>query len=146
MRTRIVSLAIAFVVAVALASCADGAPEDSAQEAGRPTVEVAALHHPPLKEVLAQVDSILASAGDAVAVKRYDLETPEGQSFAEEHGLQGHLPLAILINGSPETTVRGRKVRFLLFPQGYAPLSEVEGSWRLDDLRAAVRRLARARR
>ncbi|MGH8907728.1 MAG: hypothetical protein ACRD0K_14705 [Egibacteraceae bacterium] len=136
--TRIGAIVAALLVVVALPAC--GMERDPADALGgrAVTVEVAALEHPPVQAVLTDIEQILTGYGDRVSIRRYDLETPEGELFAERHDLVGHTPLALFVDGSMNVVVNGRNVTFLGFPQGGGPLAAAEGSWTLDDLDAAI--------
>lgn len=101
---------------------------------GAATVDIVFLNHPPVRGVLAQVDSVLAAYGDRVRVTRYDLDTAEGAAFAEQRGLTGHTPLAIFVNGSLSFDVGGRRVTFESFPQGAGTGMVPDGAWTTADL------------
>jgi hypothetical protein len=120
-----------------LSACAQAAatPSSSASSApGAITVEIVFLDHPPVRDVLTQVDPVLAAYGDKVSVTRYDFDTPEGAAFAKKKGLSGHIPLAIFVNGSQTFDVNGRKVTFENFPQGAGTGVVPEGAWTVADL------------
>ena len=101
-------------------------------------VVVVALDHPPVQRVMGEVNGTIAQFGDRVSVRHLDFESEEGQGFAEDNGVTGHVPLAIFLDGSPEATVDGRTARFVGFPQGRAPVPAAEGDWTLDELRGAL--------
>jgi hypothetical protein len=105
---------------------------------GVATVDILYLNHSPLRPTLTAVDEVLASYGDRVEVNRYDVDTPEGETFAKAHKLTGHTPLAIFINGSMDLTVDGRQVKFFSFPKGQGTFMAPAGSWTVEDLDAAL--------
>ena len=105
---------------------------------GTPKVEIAFLNHPPVLGALTEVDNLLASYGDKVAVIRYDLETDRGAQFAKNTRLSGHVPLAIFVNGAMEIKLKDRTVKFYSFPQGKGTWMIASGSWTVDDLRQTL--------
>jgi hypothetical protein len=105
---------------------------------GSVRVELAYLGHPPVMAVLQQLDPLLNGYGTKLDVIRYDLETPEGDAFIKQKGVIGHMPIAIFINGSDETTVNGRKIQFLSFPQNLGTGMVPNGAWTVADLKAAL--------
>ena len=131
-------LAWAFI-ALAGAACA-GSPSPAA---GVVTVDILFLNHPPVRDVLTQVDSVLATYGDKVGITRYDFDTPEGAAFAKKKGLTGHVPLAIFLNGSQTFDVNGRKVTFASFPQGAGTGMVPDGAWAVADLDAVLQSIVK---
>jgi hypothetical protein len=105
---------------------------------GVPKVEIAFLNHPPVRGALKEVDKLLASYGDKIAVIRYDLETDRGAAFAKSKGLTGHFPIAIFVNGASEIKLKDRTVKFSSFPQGAGTFMVASGSWTAEDLRQAI--------
>jgi hypothetical protein len=101
-------------------------------------VEIAFLNHSPVLMALTNVDALLASYGDKVAVTRYDLETDQGAQFAKSKRLIGHVPIAIFINGSMEIKLKDRAVKFFSFPEGKGTFMVASGSWTVEDLRQAI--------
>jgi hypothetical protein len=139
----LVTLLLTGLLAGVLAGCGGGADGRTASPArqpdGRLTVDVLYLNHGPVQEVLGEVDKILAGQSGKIVVKRHDAETPAGKEFARAHGLQGHVPIAVLIGGKTEANVGGRAVSFKGFPKGRSPIAAAEGNWTLDDLKGALR-------
>ena len=130
MSKRRLSLLVWTFIALALAACA-GSPSSTP---GVVTVDILFLNHPPVREVLTQVDPVLAAYGDKVSVTRYDFDTPEGAAFAKKNGLTGHVPLAIFVNGVQTFDVNRRKVTFESFPQGAGTGMVPDGAWTVADL------------
>ena len=130
MSKRRLSILVWAFIALALAACA-GSPSPTP---GAATVDILFLNHPPVRDVLTQVDPVLAAYGDKVSVTRYDVDTTEGASFAKKKGLTGHVPLAIFVNGSQTFDVNGRKVTFESFPQGAGTGLVPDGAWTVADL------------
>ncbi len=89
-------------------------------------VEIIYLNHLPARSVLKDVNTLLEEYGTQVQVSRYDFNSPEGITFAQEKGIVDHTPIVIFVNGAMEFTIAERTVRFTNFP-GFG--------WSLDDLR-----------
>jgi len=130
MSKRRLSILVWALIALALAACA-GSPSPTP---GAATVDILFLNHPPIRDVLTQVDPVLAAYGNKVSVTRYDVDTTEGASFAKKKGLAGHVPLAIFVNGSQTFDVNGRQVTFESFPQGAGTGMVPDGAWTVADL------------
>jgi hypothetical protein len=133
------SILIWTFIVLALAACA-GSPSPTP---GVVTVDILFLNHPPVRDVLTQVDPVLAAYGDKVSVTRYDVDTPEGAAFAKQKGLTGHVPLAIFVNGVPTFDVNGRKVTFESFPQGAGTGMVPDGAWAVADLDSVLQSLVK---
>ncbi len=121
-----------------LAGCGSQSTSQPTVPPGVTSVEIAYLNHPPVRPILTQVDDLLKQYGDRVQVSRYDFDTPEGQTFAQDRDLTAHTPLAIFINGSMETTIGDRTIKFYSFPQGEGTGMVAEGAWTISDLRQAL--------
>ena len=148
MRTNL-RLVLVLLTALVLVACGGGEDSGGADHEGEDqalALVVVALDHPPVRAVMDDVDRTIAEFGDRVTVRRLDFESDEGQEFAEDKGVTGHVPLAIFLDGSPTATVNGRPVRFVGFPRGQAPVPVAEGDWALEDLRGALAQRAGERR
>lgn len=133
-------MVVGALTALALVACSGGdggAGAKTGDDRGVPVV-IVALDHPPVRQVMDEVDRTVAEFGDRVRVRRLDFESDEGQEFAEDRGVTGHVPLAIFIDASNGARVNGRAVRFVGFPRGQAPVPVAEGDWTLEDLRGAL--------
>ena len=136
---RILAIFMAFAVAACSGrSASSSGPSAAGAPVGTPKVEIAFLNHPPVLMALTDVNALLASYGDKVAVTRYDLETDEGAQFAKSKRLTGHVPIAIFINGSMDIKLKDRSVKFFSFPQGKGTFMVASGSWTAEDLRQAI--------
>lgn len=129
---------LAVLLTLLLASCGVGetppavtipSAEELRVQSGKDIVEIGYLDHQPMRGVLSEVDTVLASYGDKINVVRYDLDTPEGEAFTKARQVTGHTPIAIFVNGSMEYTLADRKVTFYNFPGD---------GWRVDDLRTVL--------
>jgi hypothetical protein len=132
---------IVLIVGFLLAGCgANAAPAQTLPPAppGVPTVEIIYLNHGPVRSVLTGIDRLLAEYGAQIYVARYDVDTPAGEAFARSHDLNGHIPLAIFVNGSMDFTVGERAVKFYSFPQGQGTFIAADGDWTLADLRQVL--------
>ena len=132
----------AAILMLLLAGCSSGSTSldtsTKGAKEGDLLVEVIALNHPPVRPILAGIDELLSGYGDRVSVQHFDFDTPEGQDFAKQYGLEAHTPLAIFINGQMEYDLGVRKVKFYSFPQGEGTGVVPDGSWSLDDLRQVL--------
>jgi hypothetical protein len=137
MRVLVACMALA-VVACSGRSASSSGPSAAGATAGTPKVEIAFLNHPPVRMALTDVDALLSSYGDKVAVTRYDLETDQGAQFAKSKRLTGHVPIAIFLNGSMEIKLKDRTVKFFSFPEGKGTFMVASGSWTVEDLRQAI--------
>jgi hypothetical protein len=137
---RFFGVMLAFSVVACSGRSESGSPGSSPAggTAGTPRVEIAFLNHPPVLGALTEVDKLLASYGDKVAVIRYDLETDQGAQFAKSKRLTGHFPLAIFVNGAMEIRLKDRTVKFYSFPQGKGTWMVASGSWTVEDLRQTL--------
>jgi copper chaperone CopZ len=113
---------------------ARGAAPAAPARPGAATVDVIYMNHPPVRPVVSEIDQLLAAYGDRLSVTHYEFNQPNGQAFAKAKGLTGRTPLAIFINGSMESTVGGRRVRYYRFPKGRGPGPMANGDWTMDDL------------
>jgi hypothetical protein len=142
MRTGSVSLttAVRWLCVVtaffALSGCAQGLPL-----IGRsvPTqVEIAYRNHPPVRAVLEDVDKLLAKYDKQIRVSRYDVDTPEGESFLKTKQITDPAVLAIFVKGSMDYVQGDHQVRFFSFPVGKGTAMTAAGNWTLDDLDGAL--------
>ncbi|WP_406864445.1 hypothetical protein ABZO31_29965 [Streptomyces sp. HUAS MG47] len=129
MNRRVVA-ALALAAALTVGGCtADEKPAGKPAGDG-PGVDLVYLNHPPMQPVLKDIDAVLDDYEGRISVTRHEADSTEGAEFAEEHGLTGHVSIAVLIDG---------KLRFQGFPAGRAPIKSAEGDWRIEDLDAALR-------
>jgi len=105
---------------------------------GVPTVELIYLNHGPVRNVITDIDNLLEGYGENIQVIHYTFGSPEGKSFAESRKLDGHIPMAVFIDGSMEFTVDNRSVEFISFPQGGGTGFVADGEWSIDDLKQVI--------
>ncbi len=115
-----------------LAACGNAEPTGPVQ------VEIISLDHSPIRPAVEEAAGVVAEFGEAAVLIKYNFDTPEGDAFAEERGLEEHTPIVIYVNGEMEFEVDGRSVKFYSFPQGGGTGMVAEGVWTMDDLRAVL--------
>ena len=125
----------ALALSFALAAIA-GPP---AARAAQPTVEIIALSHWPVQNALKPVREFLGTLTGRVNVTELDAESPDGVKRLSAIGLTGHIPMVLLINGSDKfKRPDGTAVEFKDFPaKANNPLG-LNGTWTIDDFKAAV--------
>ena len=116
-------------VLLALAGCTQSAPV---------AVEIAYRNHPPVREVLTDVDKLLAKYDKQVKVTRYDIDTPEGEAFLNKMKVTDPTVLAVFIDGSLAFQQGEQQVQFISFPVGKGTAMTKAGNWTLEDLDAAL--------
>ncbi|HET9519349.1 MAG TPA: hypothetical protein VFO77_16620 [Actinoplanes sp.] len=102
------------------------------------SVDVIFLDHPPMKPVLAEVDTVLARYAGKISVNKLPADGAEGARRAEDLGLSGHIAFVVAIDGSTEADIGGRTVRFEGFPVGKSPIDSAQGAWSVADLDAVL--------
>ena len=135
------TLLIILLAGLVLAGCGGGTTPAQPLPTAPPgvtTVDLIYLNHGPVRSVLTDIDPLLAEYGPQLHIARYDFDSPAGEALAETHGLSGHTPLAIFVNGSMEFTVGERAVKFYSFPQGQGTFLAADGDWTLADLRQVL--------
>lgn len=75
-------------------------------------VVVGMISHGPMQPTVNAIKEVTSKYPD-VNVKWYDLQTSEGESYAQEHGLTAHLN--VLINGKYQYDMNGKTVTFQWF-------------------------------
>lgn len=96
-------------------------------------VDILFMNHGPMQPVIKGLKEVLSHHAGTVSPFWHDFEQPEGQDFMRQKGIKGHIPLLILIDGSPTGQVQGRQVTFRGFPSGYGPY-QFRGQWTVEDL------------
>ena len=116
---------------------ASGGQEANAMP-GVPVVELIYLNHGPVRSVVTDIDNLLEGYGEKIYIARYTFGSSEGKSFAEARKLDGHIPMAIFIDGSMKHKVEDRSVEFISFPQGQGTGFVDDGAWSVDDLKLVI--------
>jgi len=109
--------------------------------ASQPVVEVIALEHGPVQNALKPVRDVLAKYAGRVRVVELNAESPEGEKRLKAVGLKGHIPIALLIDGSKTyKTAQGKTVEFVNFPAAAGNPMGLNGAWTVADFEEALRR------
>jgi len=107
-------------------------------QSGPVPVEIAYRGHPPVRAVLEDVDKLLAKYDQQVKVTRFDVDTPEGETFLKGKEIADPTVLAIFIDGSMAYQQGDAVVEFFSFPVGKGTAMTAAGNWTLEDLDAAL--------
>jgi hypothetical protein len=104
-----------------------------------PVVEIIAMPHPPVIRALKPLRDWIASQGGRLSLREIDAESTQGVKRLASIGLAGHIPVAILIDGSADYRHKhGKSVRFVNFPALQDSPPGARGNWRIEDARAAI--------
>jgi hypothetical protein len=126
---RLVSLLLAAALALAAGAVA----------AASPVVEIVAMPHPPVVAALKPLRAWLANQGAALSVTEMDSESDEGRQRMAAAGLQGHIPVLILIDGQYRfRRSDGSPVAFVNFPDRPQSPPGVRGNWHIEDVEALL--------
>ncbi len=136
LRTRLKQPHLLVLALLGLLSACTGSAES--HPSGPVLVEIISLDHAPIRPTTEEASALAQEFGQDVTLVTYQFGTPEGDTFAEENGLDEHTPIAIFINGEPEFEIDGRAVQFQSFPQGGGTGIVAEGEWTFDDLRTVL--------
>ncbi len=104
-----------------------------------PTVEIVAMAHPPVQAALAPLRQWLATQGGKFKVVEVNVETPLGEKRLKSVGLDGHVPVLILIDGQYRHRRKdGSQVAFVNFPAIKDAPPGVRGEWTTADVQATL--------
>lgn len=107
--------------------------------AAPPTVEILAMAHPPVKMALAPLRNWLAAQGGKLKVVEIDVESPQGEKRLQSVGLDGHIPIVILIDGQYRQKRKdGAAMEFVNFPVIEGAPPGVRGTWTTADVQAVL--------
>ena len=107
--------------------------------AAPPTVEIVAMAHPPVKMALAPLRNWLAAQGGKLKVVEVDVESPPGEKRLQSVGLDGHIPILILIDGQYRQKRKdGAAMEFVNFPAIEGAPPGVRGKWTTADVQAVL--------
>lgn len=107
--------------------------------AAPPTVEIVAMAHPPVKMALAPLRNWLAAQGGKIKVTEVDVESPQGEKRLAAIGLDGHIPIVILIDGQYRQKRKdGAAMEFVNFPAIDGAPPGVRGKWTTADVQAVL--------
>jgi ABC-type glycerol-3-phosphate transport system substrate-binding protein len=127
------------IAALAASAAAAVLAASFAARAAPPTIEIIALSHWPVQNALKPVRDFLASLGDKVKIVEIDAESPAGEKRLAALGLKGHVPMALVIDGSDQfKRPDGTAVLFKDFPAKADNPLGINGSWTVADFQNAV--------
>jgi len=107
--------------------------------AAPPTVEIIAMAHPPVRMALQPLRDWLAAQGGKLKVVELDVESPAGEKRLAAVGLDGHIPILILIDGQYRYKRQdGSPVAFVNFPAIKGAPPGVRGEWTTADVQAVL--------
>jgi hypothetical protein len=107
--------------------------------AAKPTVEIIAMAHPPVQDALKPLRGWLASQGDKVRVVEIDAESVQGEKRLASVGLNGHIPIAILVDGKYRHRSKdGGTVDFVNFPVAKGSPPGITGNWTTADVEGVL--------
>lgn len=130
------SFPLLLILSVLLAACSLGGSESK----GPVRIEIISLDHAPIRPTTDEAAALAAEYGEDVTLLTLHFDTPEGDTFATDNGLNDHTPIAIFIDGETGFEIDGRAVNFLSFPQGDGPGIVADGDWTFADLRTVLDR------
>ncbi len=108
--------------------------------AAQPSVEVIALGHWPVQNALKPVREVLAKYTGKVRVTELDAESADGEKRLKAVGLKGHIPIALLVNGSKSfKRPDGKTIEFVNFPAAAGNPLGLNGAWTVADFETALR-------
>jgi len=141
---RLIAAALLIFALAALTFGCGSSGDTTEGSSAKVLLEVIHLPHPPLDPVLANIDKVVAGRKD-IEVRKVSFDDPAAEALIKKYKLEGHIPVAIFINGRDHFTVDGRKVIFRNFPKGnsFTP-SGFGGDWNYDDLRKVLARELKA--
>jgi hypothetical protein len=106
-------------------------------------IEVLYMNHGPLRPTIRNLQELFGHYKGKINVSWYDEDQKEGKDFEKDKGIQGHIPLLVLIKGKKDFIIEGKTIIFEGFPSGSGPFKEVEGNWSIADLQRLLDSLTR---
>jgi len=107
--------------------------------AAPPTVEIVAMAHPPVRMALQPLREWLAAQGGKLRISELDIESPQGEKRLAAVGLDGHIPILILIDGQYRHKRKdGSQVALVNFPAIKGAPPGVRGEWTTADVQAVL--------
>ena len=108
-------------------------------------MEIFFLPHAPALRVVDKVEEI-ASIYEGIIVKKYDFEDPKTKKILKKYKINGHIPVAIVINGQSLFVVKGKEIRLWNFPKGDAFVPIYSGEWDYPDLHTILQDIYRVKK
>ena len=113
---------------------------DSVWATPPPVVEIIAMNHPPVQSALKPLRDWLAGQGSKIRVKEIDIESADGERRVQAAGLNGHIPIVILIDGQYRHKRQdGSTIEFVSFPSWPGTPPGVKGTWSAADVEAVLK-------
>jgi len=107
--------------------------------AAPPVVEILAMPHPPVRMALAELRGWLSAQGTKLKVVETDVESPQGEKRLAAVGLNGHIPVVILIDGKYQIKRKdGSLLELMNFPAIEGAPPGVRGKWTAADVQAVL--------
>jgi len=112
----------------------------SSAAAATPTVEILAMPHPPVQMALKPLRDWLTDQGRKLKVVETDIESTQGIKRLAAVGLDGHIPILILIDGKYQYQRKnGGPVAFVNFPAIPDAPPGVRGEWTVADVQGVLK-------
>ncbi|MFA7322510.1 MAG: hypothetical protein WC000_13685 [Dokdonella sp.] len=97
------------------------------------------MAHPPVKMALAPLRNWLTAQGGKLKLVEVDVESPQGEKRLAAIGLDGHIPIVILIDGQYRQKRKdGVAMEFVNFPAIEGAPPGVRGKWTTADVQAVL--------
>jgi hypothetical protein len=97
------------------------------------------MPHPPVQSALKPLREWLAAQGSRLNVVETDIESPQGVKRVGAVGLNGHIPILILIDGQYRHRRKdGSQVALVNFPAIQDAPPGVRGDWTTADVEAVL--------
>lgn len=141
MSKRISAFVAASIALVSIAASCGSSSSAEPDQTGSVTVEVLSLDHAPIRPVVDEVTALVDEFGDDATLSSYNFDTPDGDAFAEEMGIEDHTPVVIFVNGESSFDTGERSGEFSSFPAGEDGGIVPDGNWTIDDLRTVIDQL-----
>jgi hypothetical protein len=107
----------------------------SSAVAAQPTIEILAMPHPPVQMALQPLRDWIANQGGKLKVVEVNIESTQGEKRLAAAGLDGHIPILILIDGKYRYRRKdGSQVAFVNFPAIQDAPPGVRGEWSVADV------------
>jgi len=123
--------AILLMTVAVLSSCSN-------PHSNRTIVEVFYLPHAPAEEVVNRIRAMVAKRND-VELLKYSFDDPATAALAKSYKIEGHMPVAVFIDGRDTYEVNGKKIVFINFPtdSSFAPTG-FTGNWSYADIQKVL--------
>jgi len=103
-------------------------------------IDIFFLPHRPALKVVSEVEKVIAEFSN-IETKKYSFEDPAAKELLKKYKLNGHMPVAIFINGQNTFLIKGKKISLNNFPKGNAFVPMFAGEWDYEDLQGILQRI-----